>query len=207
MAADELQTQMVPTHSRVGLPVITGTAAMPGPSETYIAYGGAWSNVSNTPFRLHKSMNHEGGISTPLIAHWPNGITDDHGEFRHRIGHLIDIMATCVELGEAEYPETFNDNAIQPMEGQSLVASFSVDEQPDRHLMFEHYGKRAIRMGDWKLVSRGWNQPWELYNMADDRSELNNLIEEEPEIAQELAELWQAEAHRTRIFPRPGRRN
>lgn len=90
---------MIPERSREGLPVLTGPAVMPGPSETYIAYGRNWANVSNTPFRHYKSHNHEGGIATPLIAHWPDGIASGN-ELRDRVGHLIDIMPTCVELAE-----------------------------------------------------------------------------------------------------------
>ena len=202
---DELQTKMIPDHSRVGKPVIQGTHVMPGPSETYHAYGWNWANVSNTPFRYHKSMNHEGGISTPLIAHWPKGITK-HGELRERVGHLIDLMPTFIEVSGATYPETLNGHDIQPMEGKSLVASFTQDEQVDRILMWEHYGKAAIREGKWKLVRLGMNKPWELYDMDKDRSELNDLAEQMPEKAKELSEKWDAEAKRTKILPRPGQR-
>ncbi|MGB0769006.1 MAG: arylsulfatase, partial [Phycisphaeraceae bacterium] len=130
MDADELQTKMIPDHSRAGLPVRQGNTVMPGPSETYHAYGWNWANVSNTPFRLHKSMVHEGGIATPLIAHWPKGISA-HGELRERVGHLIDVMPTFLELAGAPYPQNHNGHAITPLEGQSLVPSFDADEQPD----------------------------------------------------------------------------
>ena len=202
---DELQTKMIPDHSRVGQPVVMGTGVMPGPSETYHAYGWNWANVSNTPFRYHKSMNHEGGISTPLIVHWPAGITK-HGELRERIGHLIDFMPTFIEVSGATYPETHNGHAITPMEGKSLVASFDQDEQLDRAIMFEHYGKAAIRDGKWKLVRPGMNKPWELYDMDKDRSEVNDLAEKMPEKAKELADKWEAEAKRTLIYPRPGQK-
>lgn len=131
MKKDELQTKMIPDRSREGLPVLTGPDVMPGPSETYIAYGQAWANVSNTPFRLYKTNNHEGGIATPLIAHWPKGIAA-RGEFRHRPGHLIDFMPTFVELAGVEYP----GGDILPMEGASLTASFTKDENPDRTLIY-----------------------------------------------------------------------
>ena len=111
MAKDELQTQMVPSHTRAGEPVLTGPEVMPGPSATYIAYGRNWATVSNTPFREYKSRNHEGGISTPLIAHWPRGIMAKN-ELRHRSGHLIDIMATCVDLSGADYPDKFQGHEI-----------------------------------------------------------------------------------------------
>lgn len=205
MGKDELQEKMIPTHSRAGLPVIQGTGVMPGPSETYHAYGNSWANVSNTPFRFHKSMVHEGGIATPLIAHWPKGITD-HGALRERIGHLIDIMPTFIEAAGADYPATFNGHAIQPMEGASLIASFKEDEQIDRVLMWEHFTNAAIRDGKWKLVKVRGNKPWELYDMEPDRSELNNLADKMPEKVKELSERWEKEAHRTMIYPRPGKK-
>jgi arylsulfatase len=202
---DELQQKMIPLHSRVGQPVIQGSGVMPGPSETYHAYGWNWANVSNTPFRFHKSMNHEGGISTPLIAHWPAGITK-HGELRERVGHLIDIMPTFIQAAGATYPETLNGHAITPMEGKSLLPSFGQDEQVDRVLMWEHYGKAAIRDGKWKLVRVGMNKSWELYDMEKDRSEVNNLAEQMPDKVEQLSAKWQSEAERTLILPRPGKR-
>lgn len=197
MAKDELQTRMIPERSREGLPVLTGPEVMPGPSETYIAYGQGWATVSNTPFRLHKSRNHEGGIATPLIAHWPKGIAA-RGEFRHRPGHLIDIMPTVVELAGADYPA----GEILPMEGASLAAGFTKDENPDRTLLWEHYDSRAILRGKWKLVGLP-TKPWELYDIEADRSEMHDLSAEHPETAKELADLWEKEAHRTLIYPRP----
>ena len=177
---------------------------MPGPSETYIAYGRNWANVSNTPFRQYKSQNHEGGISTPLIAHWPNGIKAGN-EFRDQAGHLIDIMATCVDLSGATYPENFNGQKIQPMEGQSLTASFKSNVKKDRLILWEHFQNAAIRQGEWKLVKLK-SDAWELYNMETDRSELNNLAKTHPEKAKALAELWEKQAHRTLIYPRPSGR-
>lgn len=202
MGKDELQTRMVPERSRAGIPVLTGNKVMPGPSETYIAYGRNWANVSNTPFRLYKSYNHEGGIATPLIAHWPNGITAKN-EIRGQVGHLIDIMATCIELSGATYPENFNGHQIIPMEGQSLTPSFKADVETDRLLIWEHYKNAAIRQGKWKLVKLN-GKDWELYDMEKDRSELNNLAKSHPEKAKALAELWEKNAHRTIIYPRPG---
>ena len=204
MGKDELQTQMIPERSREGHPVLTGNKVMPGPSATYIAYGQNWANVSNTPFRQYKSKNHEGGIATPLIAHWPKGIKAGN-ELRDQAGHLIDIMATCVDLSGATYPETFNGHKIQAMEGQSLAASFNSKVPKDRLLMWEHYGNRAIRQGKWKLVALS-GKHWELYDMEKDRSELNDLAETHREKATELATLWEQNAQRTRIYPRPGKR-
>jgi len=201
MAKDELQTKMIPDRSREGLPVLTGPQVMPGPSDTYIAYGESWANVSNTPFRRYKTTNHEGGIATPLIAHWPKGIAA-RGEFRHRPGHLIDLMPTFLELAGADYPASHRGNAILPMEGASLTASFTKDETPDRTLLWEHYDNRAILRGKWKLVGLA-KKPWELYDIEADRSEMHNLATKHPDTAKELAELWKKEAHRILIFPRP----
>ncbi len=203
MGRDELQTKMDPTHTRAGEPCMSGPGVMPGPATTYIAYGRNWANVSNTPFREYKSHNHEGGISTPLIAHWPKGIAA-RNELRHRPGHLIDIMATCVDLSGAGYPDEYRGHRIQPMEGLSLVPGFAEDEDPDRVLLFEHFGRAAIRKGAWKLVRAGAGKPWELYDIDKDRSELNDLSASHPDKAEELARLWEWHAWRTRIFPKPG---
>jgi arylsulfatase A-like enzyme len=201
MGKDELQTEMVPEHTRAGEPVLTGSEAMPGPTTTYIAYGKNWANVSNTPFRKYKAQNHEGGIASPLIAHWPQGIQAKN-ELRGQVGHLIDIMATCVDLSGATYPKMFHGNQIPAMEGQSLAASFDSDVEEERLLMWEHYHNRAIRQGNWKLVALK-DHAWELYDMEKDRSELNNFAEQYPEKAKELEELWETHAHRTKIYPRP----
>ncbi len=202
MGRDELQTEMDPSHTRSGEPSMTGPDYMPGPANTYIAYGKNWANVSNTPFREYKARSHEGGIATPLIAHWPQGIPAKN-ELRHRPGHLIDLMATCLELSGAAYPEMMGSHRIQPFEGLSLVPSFSRDENPDRVLLFEHYGRAALRKGDYKLVRLARHDPWELYNLKKDRSELNNLAAAYPEKAEELAALWTWHAWRTRIYPNP----
>jgi arylsulfatase len=181
MGKDELQTEMVPRRSRDGHPVLTGPGVMPGPSPTYIAYGKNWANVSNTPFRQYKARVHEGGIATPMIAHWPKGIQARNG-LHHQVGHLIDVMATCVDLAGATYPKAYQGHEIPPMEGTSLAASFAASDTVDRQLM------------------------WELYDMEADRSELNNVADKYPEKAKALGKLWEQEAQRTQIYPKPGQR-
>lgn len=204
MGRDELQTAMDPARTRSGHPVLTGPAVMPGPATTYIAYGKDWANVSNTPFREYKTRNHEGGIATPLIAHWPAGIREKGG-LRHEPGHLIDLMATCVDLGRATYPAEFKGRTIPPMEGRSLLPVFQGMAGPERALIWEHYGNAAIRQGKWKLVRMGGPQdPWELHDLENDRSELRDLSEGMPEKAADLRALWMREARRTMIFPGPG---
>jgi arylsulfatase A-like enzyme len=202
MGKDELQTKMIPDRSREGRPVRTGSDAMPGPADTYIAYGRNWANVSNTPFREYKASNHEGGIATPLIAHWPKGIAA-RNQLRHEPGHLIDIMATCVEISGAKYPARFAEHDILAMEGRSLAGGFAADRKEERTLLFEHYGAAAIRKGPWKLVRAGNTRPWELYQIEMDRTELNDLSKEHPDKARELADLWETEAKRTFIVPKP----
>lgn len=201
MGKDELQTGKMPFYTRAGQPVLTGPGVMPGPSATYIAYGRNWANVSNTPFREYKSKNHEGGISTPLIAHWPKGI-QARNEFRDQPGHLIDIMATCVDLAGAAYPKEYQGHEILPMEGRSLAPSFNGVTGPDRVLMWEHFGNAAIRQGKWKLVRLNAGA-WELYDLEKDRSELHDLAKVDPERAKELEALWEKHAHRTLIYPKP----
>jgi len=152
------------------------------------SYGQGWANVSNVPFRRYKRENHEGGISAPMIVHWPKGIAAK-GELRHDVAHLIDLMPTFVELAKATYPKTRGGEKIIPMQGRSLVPGLAGDTGISRRLFWEHEGHRAIRDGNWKLVGRRL-QPWELYRMDQDRTELNDLIESEPGKAKELQAIW-----------------
>ena len=191
LAADYLQPDMIPKQTRDGYPVRQGRGVMPGPADTYIGYGKNWANVSNTPFREYKHWEHEGGISSPLIAHWPKGIVDSQrGKLEHAPSHLIDIMATCVDLAAANYPAEFAGNKIQALEGVSLAPAFSAGKiQRSQPLFWEHEGNRAIRVGDEKLVMKHGG-PWELYDLAADRTEMNDLAAGRPERVAELARLW-----------------
>ena len=199
LSADTLQFDMVPKQSRDGFPVIQGPGAMPGPADTYIAYGRGWANVSNTPFREYKHWVHEGGISTPLIAHWPAGI-ERPGELEHQPGHLIDIMATCVDLSQADYPQTIGEHEITPLEGRSLVPTFSGGTIEREAIYWEHEGNRAIRRGDWKLVAKE-DKPWELYDMRRDRTELHDLAAQKPDLVEELSAAWDSWADRAHVLP------
>lgn len=164
--------------------------------------GESWAFMENAPFRLYKHYNHEGGIATPLIAHWPSGIRA-RGELRHQPGHLIDIMATCAEVSGAPYPKEVGGKPIEPMEGRSLVPAFRNEAIERDALFWEHEGNAAIRAGDMKLVRRGRGGAWELYDMKADRTELKDLAASRPDKAKELAERWRAWAERAHVVPYP----
>jgi arylsulfatase len=174
----------------------------PGAAQSTVFCGESWANLQNTPFRRYKHFNHEGGIATPLVVHWPAGIKA-RGELRQQPGHLVDIMATVVEVGGAEYPREVNGQPIQAMEGRSLVPAFDNRPIEREALYWEHEGNAAIRVGDWKLVRKGRDGAWELYSLKADRTELNDLAAKEPERAKELAAQWQAWAKRTNAVPYP----
>ena len=168
-----------------------------GSPNSFDAYGFPWANASNTPLRMFKHWTMEGGISTPFIAHWPAQIKEKTVN-RTDYAHIIDIMATSVDLSEADYPQTYNDQAIHPMEGISLLPLFQKQDFPqDRLLFWEHKGNIAVRKGDLKLVRshQGYvenKDEWQLFNLANDRVELNNLIQAQPDKASELQEAyWQ----------------
>jgi len=215
MAPDELQTNMIPWRTRDGKPAFTGEEVMPGGPDTYTAYGKGWAYYSNTPFREYKMWVHEGGISTPLIVHWPAGIKQK-GVDRHRTGQLMDIMATCVDVANVAYPTVRNDKPIIPLQGISLTPSFDKDNNPDRYLFWEHESNKAIRKGDWKLVhkasprNRANNEPipyneWELFDMEKDRTETNDLALSNPQMVKELADAWERLAWEFKVKPYPGR--
>ncbi len=168
-----------------------------GTVNSYHSYGLSWSNASNTPFRRHKHWMHEGGISTPLVVHWPAGIKA-RGELRRQVGHVVDLMATCVDAAGAEYPKSVEGREIQPMEGISLRTSFAADEAAPRTLCWEHFENRGIRDGKWKLVAiKGGN--WELYDMDTDPTELDDLAPSNPQLARQLAGKWAQWAERVGV--------
>ena len=205
----------VPRQTSDGRPVQRGTtpAVMPGPDDTFQGYGIGWANASNTPFRLFKRWVHEGGIASPLIAYWP-GVLSQPGELVHQTGHVMDIMATCLDVAGVDYPQQYNDNAITAIEGKSLLPTLKgeVGEEHE-YICWEHEGNRAIRQGKWKLVSyytaarqyklsRGERTgSWELYDLEADRNELHNLADQQPEQVTELITEFERWSARVGVVP------
>lgn len=169
--------------------------AAPGSADTYLCLGPGWSTSSNTPFRRHKTWVHEGGISTPFIVHWPNGIAA-RGELRHTPAHIVDIVPTILELTGQTKPTEVDALEVPAAPGRSLVSAFTDDVPIERDaLWWLHEGNRAVRVGDWKLVAAE-GDPWELYNLAEDRTETSNLADQHPEKVHALEQRWQQEYDR-----------
>ncbi|KRG16374.1 arylsulfatase [Virgibacillus soli] len=172
---------------------------MGGP-DSYHSYGSGWANVSSTPFRMYKHYSHEGGISTPMIIHWPN-VVKEKGKIDHRPAHFIDFMATFIDITDAPYPKVFNGKKILPMEGETLLPAFLGDEPTTRTLYFEHEEHCAIRQDDWKLVKIK-ERDWELYNIKEDRTEMNDMANQYPEKVKAMKRLWEDWAKRTHVVPK-----
>ncbi len=159
-----------------------------GTGATFVCLGPGWSTVANTPFRRHKTWVHEGGISTPFVLSWPNGLPA-RGEFRHTPGHVVDLVPTILEAAGGKPPAD-----RPPLPGRSLVPAFAKDGTGKRDsLWWQHEGNRAYRVGDWKIVAAGKDAAWELYDLATDRAESKNLAAAHPDRVKALAAAWERE--------------
>ncbi|MFC0875607.1 arylsulfatase [Saccharicrinis sp. FJH2] len=170
------------------------------PSRKGGSQGRVWSVTSNTPFRKNKRFTHEGGISAPLIVYWPDGITNTD-RINNKASHLVDIMATCVDLGKAQYPES-----VKPMRGISLVPDLRGKESlPHDYIFWEHEGHGALRNAKWKIVNLHAKDAtsWELYDMEKDRTEMHDLSDKYPEIRQQMIKKWTEMAYDTNVLPWP----
>jgi len=174
----------------------------PGGVDSYMSYGLSWANASNTPFRRYKHWVHEGGIATPFIASWP-AVIKNRSAVTHQVGHIVDVMATCLEVAGIEYPTAYKSQEIVPLEGKSLLPIFEGKSRRGHEALYwEHEGNRAVRQGKWKLVA-AHGKPWELYDLEADRTELNNLAEEHPQKVEQLKALYESWARRCGVLPWP----
>ena len=167
-----------------------GRYLKPWDPKSYWTYDASWAHAGNTPFRLYKQNQHEGGISSPLIAHWPDGLKTKPGSVTSQPGHLIDFMATFIDIADAAYPKQIGERQIDPLQGKSLLPVFRGETRQEHETLYFHFGTdRAIRQGPWKLVSAKLGK-WELYNLEDDRTELNDLSGQYPERLAAMSKEW-----------------
>ncbi len=167
---------------------------MGGPG-TFHSVGSGWANAANTPWRLYKHFNHEGGIASPGIVHWPAGLKVQPGSIIDRPAHIIDLLPTAVAVANARYQGKL------PLPGADLIDQINLGGQ-QRTLFFEHQGNRAVRDGRWKLVALD-DAPWELYDFTVDRSEMNDLSKTHPGIVQTLSAAWDQWADENQVTPLP----
>lgn len=173
----------------------------PGVLESYRTVDPPWANASNTPFRKYKVWDYEGGIHTPMIAYWP-AVIKEGGRITKQVGHIIDIMATFADVSGAKYPSSYGGREIVPLEGKSLLPIFQGREREGHEALYWQIANgrhRAIRKGKWKLVSRSPKDPWELYDLETDKTELHDLSGKHPEVVRALSEMWEAWAVRCGI--------
>jgi arylsulfatase len=181
------------TQTRDGGPMHIGAipSIMAGPEDTWQTVGANWAFMSSTPFRMYKSYEHQGGHAVPLVMHWPEGIQQG-GRISDELCHVMDLLPTVLDAAEVPYPKTYAGRDVDPADGKSLLPILK-GEPRDGHdtLYWGAINGKAIRQGTWKLV-RALNNPWELYDMDADRTELNNLAEQHPEKVQEMEKTWEA---------------
>lgn len=163
---------------------------MPGPKDRFQMLGREWAQLSNTPFRKYKPWVHEGGIASPLIVHWPKGLSSRAGALVNDAAHVIDIMPTIRSIVSAQ------DSLIQ--DGINLLASLNGKSLPERIIFFEHEGYRAARSAHWKLVAKQ-EGPWELYQMESDRNERNNVASQFPERVTTMVNEYKHYAHKNKV--------
>ncbi|NGM67054.1 arylsulfatase [Sphingobacterium sp. SGR-19] len=161
-----------------------------GQRGSYLAYDEPWANVSNTPYTKYKSWTEEGGIITPFIVHWPNGVRNIKINQTDAVGHITDIMATCVDVAGATYPKRFNGHEIKDTPGVSLLPVFKGYPRKDRTLYWEHFGKWAVRDGDWKIIGGDATEKVKLFNMKDDPVELRDLSQQQPAVVDKMKKAY-----------------
>lgn len=197
-----------PAETRDGRKIVypRNKEVLPGPETSYASVGAKWANVANTPFRFWKAKTYEGGICTPMIAHWPKGIKLPKGSINTSYCHVIDIMATCLELSGSKYPSKYNGYDIQPYMGLSMKSIFDTGKlSTKRDLYFEHFNEKALIDSEgWKIVQPAKNNgDWELYNLNSDRSEMHNLADKYPDRVKEMLSRYDKWEKQCKVVPRP----
>jgi arylsulfatase len=196
-----------PDMLRDGTPMIypRNKEVLPGPETTYASIGPEWANVANMPFRFWKAKMYEGGICTPMIAHWPAGIRLEKGSVADEPCHIIDIMATSLEIARAAYPKEYNGNSILPYEGKSILPVLRTGKRESHPVIgFEHFNEKALMSNDgWKIVQPGKKAEWELYNLNTDRTEMHNMATTYPEKLNRMISQYEEWARRTMVYPAP----
>ncbi|HEX6447406.1 MAG TPA: arylsulfatase [Streptosporangiales bacterium] len=200
----EFVTSFVPMReeTRAGVPVVPGNTheVMPGPEHTYASYGRCWANLSNAPFREYKHWVHEGGIATPFVVHWPAGLGTP-GALCHTPHQLVDVLPTLLDVADARYPETRAGEPVPALEGRSMLPALHGEAVEDVPLFWEHEGNAGVRLGRWKVV-RKHGRPWELYDMAADRTELHDVAADRPELVAAMTAAYDQWAARCGVIPR-----
>jgi arylsulfatase A-like enzyme len=187
----------------VAFPLVKSRENMPGPATVHAGIGPQWAHAINTPFRYYKSKIFEGGICTPMIAHWPNGIQQKN-VITSEMGHVVDFMSTCTELAQVQYPEEFKGKRITAQQGHSLLPIFSKGERKDPEFIFwEHFGGKGLRQGKWKLVQLGSDAQWQLFDLEKDRTETKDLSKEHPDVVESMKAKWEEMAENTQVYPVP----
>ncbi|MEG3659936.1 arylsulfatase [Arenibacter palladensis] len=178
--------------------------SMPGAQTVHSGIGPEWAHIINTPFRFWKAKSFEGGINSPFIVHWPSKVTDK-GIVKDNPAHVVDIMATCIDLANTSYPKNYKGHVIKPTVGKSMLPILmgKSTEGTQEVYFWEHFGAAALRKKEWKLVRLDKDGPWELYNLAKDRTEINNVAESNPKIVQELKKEWEDLAQKYEVYPAP----
>ncbi|MDF1862681.1 MAG: arylsulfatase, partial [Verrucomicrobiales bacterium] len=169
-----------------------------GQPGTFHSYGTGWANACNTPFQSYKHYTYEGGISTPMIIHFPQ-LVEGKGKILHHPRHVMDIAATILDLAEVTYPGTWDGKEIHPIEGRSLVPLMKGSPGESRPLFFEHEGNRGVRDGQWKLVWSNYDPSWRLFDLETDRTEVHDISHDHPEKVRELSEMWHRWAERCQV--------
>ena len=187
-----------PANTRNGTLIEYKNYKQPGSENTWAYIGESWAGAINAPFRYWKKESFEGGNCTPLIVHWPKGLKDQENSINHGVGHVMDILPTCLELAGVDYLEKFNKKTITPIEGKSMLPMLKNKISIHDTLFWEHEGGKALRVADWKIsVLKGGE--WELFDLSIDRTESNNLAVIHPEKVQEMVQIWKKEMKRVHV--------